>query len=291
MAEIAPIESQIGEQRPDRRSVGAILLKAGLVTPQQVDEIVRYCDERDMRFGEAAVELGFISAEALDDVLAVQFALPGQISRRELHQDLAVLHRPRSREAEEFRSLRNALMMKWFRQQGGARALSVVSAQKGEGRSIVAASLAICFAQVGLRTLLIDADMRSPRQHRLFGLNDRCGLSGYLGGRVEEAAYSINGFNTLTVIPVGGIPPNPQELLLRPALNELVQSAVESFEVVLFDTPAASEGSDYQVIAAATKGALVVTRQRETRVSAATRLINSLEDLGVTLVGATMIAG
>lgn len=290
MADVAPMHPRVGEQAPDRRSIGAMLLKAGLITLRQIEEIARYREERGIRFGEAAVELGYISAEALEDLLAVQFALPGKVGRRELHRDLAVVHHPRSREAEEFRSLRNALTMKWFRQQGGARTLAIVSAQKGDGRSMVAANLAVCFAQVGLRTLLIDADMRSPSQHRLFGLDDRFGLSGYLNGRVEEAAYTISSFNTLTVIPVGGIPPNPQELLLRPSLEGLVQSAAESFEIVLLDTPAASEGSDYQIIATAARGALVVTRERETRVGAATRMINGLEDLGVTLVGATMIA-
>jgi receptor protein-tyrosine kinase len=292
MAYVSSINPNAAEHFSDPRSVGGMLLKAGIITPAQAEEISVYREGRGIRFGEAAVELGMISPEALEDILAVQFAVPGRSGRRELHDDLVMVHRPRSRQAEEFRSLRNTLTMKWFRKSGIPPTLAVVSAQKGEGRSAVAANLAICFAQVGLRTLLIDADMRDPRQHSLFGLDDRYGLSGYLSGRVEEAAYySVNGFNTLTVIPVGGLPPNPQELLLRPSLEELAKSAAENFEIVLFDTPAASEGTDYQIVAAAAKGAIVVTRERETRIGAATRMINSLEDIGVTVVGATMLAG
>src|SRR3546814_8726439 len=149
MADVAPMHPRVGEQAPDRRSIGAMLLKAGLITLRQIEGIARYREERGIRFGEATVERGYISAEALEDLLAVQFALPGKVGRRELHRDLAVVHHSRSREAEEFRSLRNALTMKWFRQQGGARTLAIVSAQKGDGRSMVAANLAVGFAPVG----------------------------------------------------------------------------------------------------------------------------------------------
>src|SRR3546814_18719999 len=97
--------------------------------------------------------------------------------------------------------------MKWFRQQGGARTLAFVSAQKGDGRSMVAANLAVCFAQVGLRPLLIDAAMRSPSTHRLFGLDYRFGLSGYLNGRVQDAAETTKRFNTTTVLTLGGSSP------------------------------------------------------------------------------------
>lgn len=292
MADIDPASPNLRENIADRRPIGVMLVRAGVITSEQAEEIARYRDLHDLRFGEAAVEMGMISADTLEDVLTVQFAMPGRSGRRAMDEDLAVVHRPHAREAEQFRSLRNTLAMKWFRNDGGRRTLAVVGVDRGDGRSVVAASLAVCFAQVGMRTLLIDADMRTPRQHRLFGLDDRLGLSGYLSGRVDQAAYySVAGFNTLTVIPVGGLPPNPQELLLRPSLDELVQSAADNFEIVLIDTPAASVGNDYQIVAAAAKGALLVTRERQTRIGAATRVINELEDLGVSLVGATMVSG
>jgi chain length determinant protein tyrosine kinase EpsG len=292
MADVDPVPAGTLDNIPDRRPIGAMLVRAGLITPQQADEIADYSDLHHLRFGEAAVKLGMISADALEDVLTVQFAMPGRGGRQMMDKDIAVVHRPRSQKAEQFRSLRNTLAMKWFRQEGGARTLAVVSADTADGRSVVTANLAICFAQVGMRTLLIDADMRNPRQHSLFGLENRLGLSGYLSGRVDQVAYyQVKGFNTLTVIPVGGLPPNPQELLLRHALEDLFRSAAGNFDIVLIDTPAASIGNDYQIIAAAAKGALFVTRERQTRISAATRVINDLEDLGVTVVGATMISG
>ena len=236
--------------------VGEILVRAGLLTPDQADAIARLREERDERFGTIAVELGYISAEELHDALSTQFASSGRLERGLLHPDIVVHHRPRSPRAEDYRSLRSALNLRWFKHPEGARTLAVISTDRGDGRSTTAANLAVCFAEAGLRTLLIDADMHNPRQHALFGLDDRFGLAGYLSGRVEEAAYyPIGGLRTLTVIPVGGVPPNPQELLLGPLFDNLVESAARNFDVVLFDTPASGDGNDYRSIASAARGA------------------------------------
>jgi len=267
-----------------------MLVQSGLITSEQAEAVARMSDVRGGRYDELAVELGFITADDLRSVLAARRGPPGLPPSSSFHEDVVVIHQPQSRQAEDFRSLRNALTLRWFKRQGGARTLAVVSADRGDGRSVCAANLATCFAQAGMRTLLIDADMRFPRQHRLLGLGNHPGLANYLSGRTRESAYQTIGVpETLTVIPVSEPPANPQELLLGAPLNELIASAEQNFEIILIDTPAASESNDYQPIAAASRGALVVTRERHTRVRSTARLINSCEDLGIEMVGATML--
>src|SRR3712207_4681642 len=101
-------------------------------------------------------------------------------------------------------------------------------------------SLAVLFSQMGKRTLVIDADLRKPRQHRIFGLPGKIGLSALLAGRAgAEVMCEIKQLPGLTVLPAGVLPPNPQELLSRPQFQRLIQSLRGMYEVILVDTPAA----------------------------------------------------
>ena len=94
-----------------------------------------------------------------------------------------------------------------------------MSPGSGEGRSYITANLAVLFSQMGKRTLVIDADLRKPRQHRIFGLPGKIGLSALLAGRAgAEVMCDIPQLPGLTVLPAGVLPPNPQELLSRPRL-------------------------------------------------------------------------
>ena len=124
---------------------------------------------------------------------------------------------------EHLRSLRTQLSLRWFENQQAA--LAIVSPGSGEGRSWIAANLAVLFAQTGKRTLLIDADLRRPRQHALFGIPERNGLSSILAGRAGlDGLTEIPGVPDLTVLPAGVVPPNPQELLARPLFQRLINA-------------------------------------------------------------------
>ena len=132
--------------------------------------------------------------------------------------------------------------------------------------------------------------MRNPRQHDFFGLDNRCGLTGYLAGRSEEAAhYSAPGLEMLTIIPVGPLPPSSQELLLRPSLQALLESASLQFDVVLIDTPAAASGTDYQILARASRGALLLAQGQSSRMREAAKIVRTLRDLGVEIVGGSLV--
>ena len=270
--------------------IGDALQRLGLITSSQAEAIAAHGRANHLRFGEAAVALGLLSRADLYQVLAEQFSANIPTLRGATQSSLFVASQPQSEAAEDFRALRNMLALRWFKHSEGSKALAVISPNREDGRSTVAANLAVAFAQVGLRTLLIDADMRNPSQHEIFQLDDRFGLSGYLAGRTTGPNFlQIPGLEALTVMPVGGVPPNPQELLLRPSMDGLFQSAFERFEVVLLDTPAADAGSEYQLVAAKASGALVVSRRERTRVQSARKLVRACSEFGTRMVGSIMV--
>ncbi len=272
---------------PDR--LGQKLEDARLITPEQSRTIASYSKSNGMRFGEAAVALGYIDRNTLEEALSDQYGM--YTADQNWEGEPVAFTQPHSPQAEDYRTIRNALALRWFKHPQGARTLSVISPDRREGRSVMAANLAVCFAQVGFRTLLVDADMRNPIQHKMFNLDDaEAGLSAYLAERVPQPRYQvINSLPTLSVMTVGGIPPNPQELLLRKALDRLVSETVQRFEMVIFDTPAASVGADYQIIGAAAQGALMVTQQAKTKTRTAKRLVEQCSGFGIRIVGSAML--
>jgi capsular exopolysaccharide synthesis family protein len=203
---------------------------------------------------------------------------------------LIVFREPQSLGAEQFRSLRNTLALRWFKHPEGARTLAVVSPTEFEGRGAVAANLAIAFAQAGFQTLLIDADMRTPSQHQLFNVDGISGLAGYLAGwGGDSPLYEMGNIANPAVIPVGSVPPNPQDLLVRGMLQDLLTEAKNRFEVILVNTPAASVASDYLLIGADTAGMLIVTVGGQTRASDAAKLIKDSKEFGIRIVGSIMV--
>jgi capsular exopolysaccharide synthesis family protein len=149
--------------------------------------------------------------------------------------------------------------------------------------------MAVVFSQLGERTLLIDADIRNPRQHVLFNLQNRAGLSTILAGRAElDIVERITPLLTLSVLPAGPIPPNPQELLNRPAFRTLLAQLDKDYDIIILDTPAAEGSADAQTIASRDCGALIVARKDYTPVSAVKALFERLAGASSALVGAVI---
>lgn len=254
---------------PAGRSIGAILIDAGRLSPADAESILRFQKQHGSRFGDAAVELGLLSREDIRFALARQFDYPcltagDPDSGRDPRPDgsLVAAYRPDVRIVEQLRGLRSQLMLRWFESARSSKALAILGAGRREGRSFIAANLAVVFSQLGERTLLIDADLRFPTQHRLFRLDGRPGLSELLSGRAGgDAAVRIPGLRALSVLPAGALPPNPQELLGRSVFGEVLHAACRDHDVVLIDTPAAGEYADALTLAARAGGALLVARQ------------------------------
>ena len=198
-------------------------------------------------------------------------------------------YQPFSQVAESLRALRSQLMLRWLQTNPAHKAIAIVSAGSGDGRSFIAANLAIVFSQLGQQTLLIDADLRDPRQQALFMPEKSAGLSAVLAGRSGlEAAVAVSGLANLRLMPAGASPPNPQELLGRPAFSALLQDAAAEFDVIVIDTPAGCDYADAEIVARVARAATLVTRKNQSLLSEAASLARRLQDSGVTLVGAVL---
>lgn len=269
-------------------TIGRLLVDAGKIKVKDVDRVLKLVQEQNIRFGEAAIRLGLIKEADVQKVLAHQFdyayLTPGQ---GKFSSDLVAAYQPFSEQAEALRALRNQLKLRWL--NGNRNTLAVASVSGGEGASFLVANLAVAFAQLGVKTLLVDADMRNPRQHEIFGLGQHLGLSDMLAGRADQGALcGVQTFDTLTVLPAGSPAPNPAELLAGAAFPKLLETLSGSYDIVLVDTPPAQAALDYQIVAARVGGVLMVTRRDHTRLEAAATMKEMVETAGAEVVGAVV---
>ncbi len=275
------------------RTLGAILVDGGQISPEDAERILHHQRQHNLRFGEAALRLGLIGEADLQYALSRQFAYaylrktPGEA--RTLSDELIAAYQPFSPRVEQLRAIRSQLMLRWFDRAEERQVLAVVGAERGDGRSYLAANLAIVFSQLGERTLLVDADMREPRQHYLFHLENRTGFSTLLAGRSrEEAIVRIPDLAGLSVLPSGPTPPNPLELLNRLNFDEFMAQAKGAYDVIILDTPAMSSGEDGAMIAVRTGAALAVARGGSTRRASYSDMVCGLVDAGVAVVGSVL---
>jgi chain length determinant protein tyrosine kinase EpsG len=280
----------VGASDPDEKPLGALLIDAGKLKPEHAELILREQRERELRFGETAVKLGLVTQADIEAALSRQFSYPYlRQDNQKLSLELVAAYQPFSRQVETLRSLRSQLMLRWFDVQAKGKALAVVSPERGEGRSFIAANLAVVFSQLGGHTLLIDADMRNPRQHSLFKLDNSNGLSAVLSGRGSpDSVQRIAVLADLSVLPAGSLPPNPQELLTRPLVSHLLAELAAEFDVIVIDTPAGKEYADVQTIAARAGGALMVVHTDVTRIKPTRELAQNISETGATVIGSVM---
>lgn len=281
---VLPIE---GQARPLARPLGAILVDEGKLTPSDTEQVLKRQRELGWRFGEAAIELNLITDGDLREALAKQYEFPYLVSGPEgVSKELVAAWDPFNPVVEELRTVRTQLLIRWFNPQSGRRTLVVASPGPREGRSFVAANLAVVFSQLGQRTLLVDADFRAPRQQSIFNIPDRFGLSSVLSGRADlSAAVPVAGITGLAVLPCGPVPPNPLELLCRGSFAALLGRAQSEYDVILLDTPPACEYADAQSVAFRAGDVLLLSRRDHTRVEDSERAVRELSDASARVVG------
>jgi protein-tyrosine kinase len=277
------------QQAAGERTIGEIISQANSLTAEQIEKVLAYQREHGVRFGEAAVALGLASSDDVLWALAQQFHYPySQDSAKGLHPDLVVANQPFSEQAEGFRTIRSHLIMKLFSDPDQPKqAISVISPDTGDGKSYFAANVAAAFSQLSGKTLLIDADMRNPRQHEIFGLSDKgAGLSTILSGRAaSNVIHHVRELPSLYVLPVGVVPPNPLELVERPAFGLLIRELLAKFDRIIVDTPAASLGADYAVIAAKCGAAVMMARRDKSNLHVMQNLSSTARIGQVNMVG------
>lgn len=187
-------------------------------------------------------------------------------------------HHRMSTAAEAYRGVRTAL---YFSGGGNNRVLQITSPKAGDGKSTLAANVAVSIAQSGKRTLLIDADLRKPRQHKLFGLAASVGLSSVIGLDAEPAdAIHATAVPNLWVMPSGPIPPDPAELLTSPRLAELLGAIREQYDYVIVDTAPILVVTDPCAVAPRVDGVILtlqVSRHSRAEADRVKQVVGSIE--------------
>ncbi len=287
--DVTPIAEH--RDRHPEDAIGNLLVEGGHLTPVQLEQVLDEQKRRRRRFGEIAVRLGFARQDEIDRALARQFGYPmlRQSRGKRLPEGLVTAQNPSLPFSESMRALRSQLIQRWFDGSETNRAMALASVDRGDGKSFIAANLAVVFAQLGASTLVIDADLREPSLQQMFGLRNRMGLSGLLSGRAGlSEVRRMRNLPNLSVLPAGAQPPNPQELLASRTFARMLRELAKHFEVILIDTPAAQVASDVQVVAVRAGSALLVARRDHTRAPELTRLSHSLSSGGAQVLGATL---
>lgn len=268
-----------------------VLVRLGYLSEDQVGKVAAHANARGLDFDQGALELGFITTEELDrarEQLITSMALQN-VARRSVSAELVVVSDPGTVRAESIRMLRTQVIAQHIK--NGRRGLAVVAAADGHGCSYVAANLGASLSQVGFKILLVDANMRNPRQDQIFGVDPNApGLSSFLTLQVArpERVVNANVLPGLALITAGPPTSRPQELLSGNRFRDGVNALLREYDLVLFDTPAANTNADALNVGGAAGYALIVGRTNESYYKDVNTLANQLAAARCAVVGAVL---
>ena len=227
------------------------------------------------------------SQEDVENFLHLPFLgyIPNIKSVSIVERDLQSHLHPTSSPAEGFRTLRAAISL--AKNSDKLRVLAFTSTIPSEGKSLTASNFAIVTSQTGLKTLLVDADLRRPSVHKAFQLQSPVGLSAYLAGRTDNLGEFIHTTEVpnLDVICCGAVPPNPSELIGSNRMVRFLEEAARRYDRVILDCPPVSAVSDPLIVGAMADGMVFVTKFNKIRREHALRSVQRIQDSGIHLVG------
>lgn len=246
-----------------------LLLGIGIaVLRETLDNTVK--DPDDVREATGAATLGAIAFDS------------GASKRPLIVQD-----KPRAPRAEAFRQLRTNLQ--FVQVDRPLRSFVITSSVPKEGKSTTACNLAITLAQAGVRTVLVEGDLRRPRVADYLGIEGAVGLTTVLIGRAELAdAVQPWGDGTLHVLPSGPIPPNPAELLSSAGMRQLLQQLTTDFDMVIIDAPPLLPVTDAAILATMTDGAVLNVHAAATRKDQLRTAAEALQAVDANVLGAVL---
>ena len=294
-----PIEAEISDE----------LIAHCNLSSQDVDRITETMREQRQSFCETAFQLNLATREDITDVLhrvgerarvnqpslfeaAIRSAQRGTavtVRQGTARLSSALIHArdADSTRSEKIRALRTDLMLlNDLAQRGNVFAL--VGPGRGEGRSQLCAELAIAFAQLGRRTVLVDADLRHPRQHVLFTTDNQWGLAQSLSLGESPYLNAVEGLPELSVLTSGTIPPNPLELVSSRRFERLITELGRQFDFIVIDTPAVSQYADALHVATLAQRVLVVSRSEATSLQSLKDMLRRLTVTESRVLGAVI---
>lgn len=204
--------------------------------------------------------------------------------------ELIIYKDPKSPIAEVFRTLRTNLQ--FMSSNKKLKTMLVTSSMPGEGKSWVSANLILAFAKEGKKVIIVDADMRKGRMHKIFNISKKPGLSNYLSGIIEKEDKD-NIFNyiksteieNLYVMPIGDVPPNPSELLVSERTSTLIETLKGIFDVVIFDGTPSLIVTDALILSRQVDTTLIVTAYKTTKMGDVEKIKKSIENVGGKIAG------
>lgn len=195
---------------------------------------------------------------------------------------------PSSEFSENFKSIRTAVLLSSV--DAPPRRLMVTSMLPEEGKTTSTINLAISLAQAEMRVLLIDADLRKPRIHRVFNMSNEKGFSNFLAQATEKLHINKNVYTNLDVVTSGPIPPNPSELLLSTRANKLIQVLSDFYEMILLDSPPVLPVSDGQSISKLIDGVILIARAGKTTYDVFEKGLRTLGQVDARILGTILNA-
>lgn len=269
--------------------IGELLVELGRLDSGQVREVLEVQRSDPRRFGEVALFLGYVARGDLDLALMRQVGEGPELPIEYPTDRTLPAIDPEEYGCEALVAVRSQLVHRWFGEDPEERCLAIVSPESGDGRSYLCSRLARLFAELEEDTLIIDADLRAPSMHAIFGLDNSRGLSTYLEGSVPEPpVQAVPGVANLHVLCAGPMGGQPHRLLARKEFSRLIETVSARYRSVFIDTPAASRGADALTIALRASGALLVVRKHESREPSLRELAQRLRDSTVEVVGAVL---
>jgi capsular exopolysaccharide synthesis family protein len=256
--------------------------------PVELQRVLLRQRHRSLTYADTPSEPA-VERSGTTDALARQFRTPlPSTSPYVGDPELVVAADPFGEAAEVFRDLRIQLGARALERKTKV-AMAVVGPGRREGKSYVAANLAASFGQLGGRTLLVDADLRTPRLHRMLGVDGAEGLSTVLLGDGGPALVQpLEQVPGLFFLPGGIVPPNPVELLQSPRFSLLILEMLLAFDNVVLDTSADACGPDARLVAATAGSALVVGRKNYSALEDLKKVLARLGQLQVEVAGVVM---
>ncbi len=196
---------------------------------------------------------------------------------------------PMSNISEQFRTIRTNILYSSVENQ--TQSIIVTSAGPSEGKSTTSANLAVAFAQSGMKTVLVDADLRRPTVHRSFFMENTKGLSSLLSIRRMSLGEVIqpSDVRNLDLITSGPISPNPSELLASSRMRKVLHILKQEYGVIIFNVPPVGTVTDAQLIASQVDGTLLVVREDQTEKSGLERAVKLLDQVDANIIGAIYI--
>lgn len=267
--------------RASQLSFSDAALHIGLVSSEQIEDAMTWAQRQAGHEHEGVIEAAMRRAQGKNRALVRQ----GGVLRPS--SQLVLLHEADNPRCEKLRALRTELMLLIGGDRRG-NVITLMSPNASEGRSQLCAELAIAFAQLRRRTLLIDADLRHPRQHILFNADNQWGLAQALAVGDSPFLHEVEGVPDLTVLTAGAIPANPLELVSNRRFERMLEDWRRNFHYVLIDTPPVSQYADALAVATVAGSVLVLCRGQSTDYAGLKEMLRRLGPTQARILGSVI---